>query len=176
MTALDKNPETVNLLNPTNFRFFLKKAPNLNFFAQKVEIPGLGLPPVGTPNPFVNIPMAGDHLLYNELLVTFRVDEKLRNYLEIHNWMRGLGFPESFDEYYDLVNVPRTNLGEGVKTDIAVWILNSARNLRFEFTFMDAHPIELSNLPLDATLTEINYVEVNAKFRFTKYEVTAVGT
>ena len=33
--------------------------------------------------------------------MTFLVDENLENFQEIHGWMRGLGFPESYTEYAD---------------------------------------------------------------------------
>ena len=32
------------------------------------------------------------------------VDEDLVNYMEIQNWIRGLGFPESLNEFTDLKN------------------------------------------------------------------------
>jgi hypothetical protein len=38
------------------------------------------------------------------LLIKFLVDENLENYMEIQNWMRGLGFPESLQEIYDFQN------------------------------------------------------------------------
>ena len=32
---------------------------------------------------------------FDDLTLRFMIDENLENYMEIQNWMRGLGFPES---------------------------------------------------------------------------------
>jgi hypothetical protein len=39
MTAIDDNPANRNFLSPINFKFRIKKAPNLNFFVQKISVP-----------------------------------------------------------------------------------------------------------------------------------------
>ena len=52
MSAINNTPENKNFLSPLNFRFQIKKAPNVNFFIQKVNIPQIELPQVDTPNPF----------------------------------------------------------------------------------------------------------------------------
>ena len=41
-----------------------------------------------------NIPIPGEKLSYNDFVLKFIVDESLENYLLVHNWMRGFGFPE----------------------------------------------------------------------------------
>ena len=41
----------------------------------------------------------GDDLTYENLDVTFLVDEKLAKYREVHNWMVGIGFPQSRTQY-----------------------------------------------------------------------------
>ena len=53
MTAIDNTPSNKNFLSPLNFKFTIKKAPHVNFFIQKVNIPDLGLKPVVTSNPMV---------------------------------------------------------------------------------------------------------------------------
>ncbi len=62
MSALSNNPTSLNFLSPLNFNFRLKRPPNLNFFIQKVNLPGISFPSPNETNPFVNIPVAGDHL------------------------------------------------------------------------------------------------------------------
>ena len=39
---------------------------------------------------------------YENLEITFLVDEKLTNYIEVHNWMVGIGFPQSRTQYGNL--------------------------------------------------------------------------
>ena len=39
-------------------------------------------------------------------MVRFLVDEDLTNYMEIQNWMRGLGYPQDLSKLHDLQQVP----------------------------------------------------------------------
>ena len=87
MTAIDNTPSNQNFFSPYNFTFELKRSPYLNFFIQSLNVPGISLNSPTYPTPFVNIPMAGEHLSFNNLSVTFKVDEQFKNYLEIFNWI-----------------------------------------------------------------------------------------
>ena len=42
------------------------------------------------------------NLLMEIFLLRFLVDENMVNYMAIHNWMTGLGFPETTQEFKDL--------------------------------------------------------------------------
>ena len=77
---LDQTPSNRNFLSPLNFKFTIKKAPHVNFFIQKVNVPQIILKPPIAGNPFTNIPYPGDHIDYSTLEITFKVDEDLQNY------------------------------------------------------------------------------------------------
>ena len=162
----------LNMLSPLNFKFTLKRAPNLNFFVQTINIPGVALPKVDTPNPLIKIPLSGDHLEYDELDITFKVDENLQNYLEVHNWVRALGKP-SFNEYSVLAN-QATYTGEGLKSDIVVTVLTSQKNSNYEFIFKDAFPISISSISFQSTDESVNYIEASARFVYTIFDIVKV--
>ena len=42
---------------------------------------------------------------FGDLTLRFLVDENLKNFMEIQNWIRGLGFPERVQEFRDLQKV-----------------------------------------------------------------------
>ena len=94
MTAVDNTPANKNFLSPLNFRFQIKKAPNVNFFVQKVNIPEIAVRAPDVMNPFVKIPYPGDHLEYGIFNISFKVDEDLQNYLEIHMSLRAFANQE----------------------------------------------------------------------------------
>ena len=169
MTAIDKNPKSLNFLSPINFRFFLRRAPNLNFEVQRVNIPGIRMGHIMLPGPILAVPEPGDHILYNELDIEFKLDEEMANYLEIHNWIKGLGFPDSQDQYKDLVAGKPP--GEGKESDIEVQLLSSSRNMIFDITFRDAFPIYLSDIVFDATKSGIDYLTTSASFRYLSYNI-----
>lgn len=175
MTALDKNPLNKNYLSPLTFQFALRRAPHINFTVQNAVLPGIMLDPVETQNPFVTIPYAGDHVYYEELTLQFIVDEDLNNWLEMHNWIRALGFPKNWPEYKALSDEPWYS-DVGVKSDASLLIANSSKNLNIEVTFKDAFPIALSNLQFDVTQPDIDYLHSFVTFRYTLYDIKKLPT
>jgi hypothetical protein len=173
MSAIDNTPSNKNFLSPLNFKFTIKKAPHVNFFIQKVNIPDLSLKPVITPNPMVNIPQIGDHLDYGLLNITFKLDEDLQNYLEIHNWIKALGKPEDFVARKAIREKP-SYTGESETSDISLMILSSSKMANYEITFTDCHPVSLTGVLFNTTDNDVNYVEASATFKYTYYDINNV--
>jgi hypothetical protein len=173
MSATDNTPENKNFLSPLNFRFQIKKAPHVNFFIQKVNIPSIQLPSPEPNNPFVKTPIPGDHLEFSELKISFKVDEDLQNYLEIHNWLRGLGKPENFLQYKELQDKP-SYTGDGIYSDISVLILSSTKMPNYEITYIDSYPVFLSDLVFQTTDSDVNYITAEATFKYTHYQITNI--
>jgi hypothetical protein len=159
-----------NFLPIVGFKFGIKKLPTTNYFVQSVNIPGveLGLAPVDTP--FIRFNLPGDHLKYRELTVTFRVDEDMKNYLEIYDWIIQLGFPDNFNQYKQISNKNATS-GEGVTSDGTLIVQNSARVPNMEITYIDMFPRSLSDVVLDSRDSSIQYAEATATFKFRKFEI-----
>ena len=91
-----------NYLSPVGFKFVITKAPKADFFSNSANIPGINLGFAEQPTYLKNIPVAGDKLTYDDFNLTFFVDENLENYMQVHNWLKGLGFPESIQQFIDL--------------------------------------------------------------------------
>lgn len=173
MSALDNNPKSLNFLSPLNFNFRLKRAPNLNFFIQKVNLPAISFPSAAETNPFVNIPIAGDHLQYGDLSVTFKVDEDLNNYLEMHNWIRALTFPDNFDEYKAISKNPEYT-GTGLTSDITLIIANSVKIPNYEVNFRNAYPTSLSALSFQTTDSTVEFITATVTFKYTMYDIVKI--
>jgi hypothetical protein len=144
----------------------------VNFFVQGVNLPGLSLPDIDVSNPLIRVPYPGDHLLYDELDLSFKVDEDLKNYMEIHEWLRALG-KRSYDEYKTLTQKISTT-GEGIRSDMTLTVLTSNRNANYSVTFKDAFPIKLSGINFDVTSSDVDYVQASATFRYVTYDITKV--
>ena len=163
---------TKNFLSPLNFKFKLKRAPNLNFFIQKIDVPGLALPNVDSPNPFLTYPVPGDHLSYDDLIITFKVDENLENYMEIQNWIRGLGRP--FPDQYKILESNPVTTGESLRSDISVTILTSSKQPNYELVFIDAYPVRLSGFEFDTTADDVNYIQASVTFKYQIYDINKI--
>jgi hypothetical protein len=170
MSAIDNTPENKNFLSPLNFKFSIKKAPHVNFFIQKVNIPEIKLGVTDYPTPFVKVPVPGEHIEYGLLNVTFKVDEDLQNYLEIYNWLVGLGKPEDFIQYRNLKDKPNMS-DEGIYSDISVMVLSSTKMMNYDIVYVDAFPISLSSVGFNTIDSDVNYIEASASFKYSYFNV-----
>lgn len=168
--VLQRQPINRNFLSQLDFKFLLKRAPHVTFFLQRVNIPGINIPPVPIPNPFTNIPYSGEHITWQPLSIEFKVDEDFENYFEISNWMRGLGFPENFDQYTQLMNKGIIS-GEGIDSDISLMILSSVKKPNIEIVFHHCIPTSLSDLVFSTTPSDVDYLEAMATFAYVWYDV-----
>jgi hypothetical protein len=170
MTALDRNPKSLNFLNPINFKFKLLRAPNIDFYVQKANIPGFNLPPTKVSNPFIDVPFPGDHIDFDTLDIIFSVDEKMANYLELYTWLMGLGYPDDFEQYADLIKNPEwTSLA--TKSEIILGILDNSFNPIFHVNYHDCFPIGLSGVDFDARLSEPEPINVACSFAYRKFDI-----
>ena len=46
----------------------------------------------------------GDKLTYGDFSLRFLVDENMENYMSVHNWLTGLGYPETTQQFKDFDN------------------------------------------------------------------------
>lgn len=159
-----------NYLSPLEFIVSVKRMPNVQFFTQRASIPSLSINPIERPTPFKPLYETGDRLTYGELNVSFIIDEKMNNYLEIYNWMHGLAFPEKFDQYKNLEESEY-----GLRSDISVIVMNSHKNPNLEIIYKDCYPIGLGEVSLDTTSTDVVYPEASATFVYNGYTITQLA-
>ena len=118
-----------------------------------------------------------DKVQFEDFTFRFLVDENLENYMEIYNWIRGLGYPESLDEIYkwqqsnESFSQPH-NSELNLFSDATLQILTSKENPNFKVIFQDMFPTELSTLNFDATTEDIQYFTADATFKYTIYNIT----
>ena len=165
-----------NFLSPTGFKFGLKRSPGVAFFCNQANIPSLDLGVAEQPSYLKDIPLPGDKMQFGDLNLRFLVDEDLVNFMEIQNWMRGLGFPESLAEFNDLKNQailgPMGKSTEDVYSDGTLQILSSNLIPKFQVVFNDLFPYSLSTVTFDATDTDIEYFTADVSFKYTIYQIT----
>ena len=100
--------------------------------------------------------------------------------MEIQNWMRGLGFPESLKEFHDLQKEGEENIGSNygqlaphdIYSDGTLHILSSNLVPKFKVVFYDLFPYTLSTVTFDATDTDIEYFTAEVSFKYTLYTLT----
>ena len=112
-----------------------------------------------SPTPFKTLRYAGDKLEHDPLIVTLRLDEEMKSYTEIYNWMVGLTQNETYDQFKNL-----KASDAGLYSDATLMILNSRKNPAIEVHFKDIFPTAISGVSFDLTNPDIIYPTVEITF------------
>jgi hypothetical protein len=169
--------ENRNFLSPTGFKFTLKKSPKVAFFCNEANIPDLNLGIAVQTSYLKDIDLPGDKIVFGDLNLRFLVDENLENYMEIQNWIRGLGYPENLQQFADLQNQGiiqgnYTQDRQNIYSDGTLQVLTSSSIPNFQVVFKDLFPYSLGTLTFDATQTDIQYFTADVGFKYTIYSIT----
>ena len=165
-----------NYLSPIGFLFVLDKARKTSFLCQKATIPTLSLGEYNIQTGLVPIPVEGN-LAFGSLIIDFIVDEDLKNYMEIHNWMRALGAPDDIET--NRLALYSDPLDEGTDqrySDATLQVLNNNNIANFNVIFKNLFPVEISSIPFDVTSTDNNFFIATATFNYVSYEIRNVGS
>ena len=163
-----------NFLSGIGFKFNLGKYPKVDFFCNTARIPELSLATTTQPSYLKDIDVPGEKISYGDLTIQFLVDENMENYKTVYDWIVGLGFPETAQQFKDV-----TTDKDGIRdmkeqfADGTLRILNSNFNEVAKVKFLDMFPVSLSSLDFDATSTDVNYFTAQATFKYTVYQLTS---
>ena len=171
-----------NFLAPTGFEFTVNRAPKISYFGNAVNIPGMTLGIAEQPTYLKDIPLPVVKLEFEDLTLRFLVDEGLENYLELQEWLRGLGFPESLSEIYyfqmnkgDLSSRTDSTIDQlNLYSDGTLTVLDNLLNPKFKVKFTNLFPYRLTTLEFDATQQDLEYFTAQVSFKYTIYDIEKV--
>jgi len=173
-TAFDKQIGNRNFLSPVGFKFTLAKEPKVAFFCNSARIPEISLGTAIQPAYLKDVDVPGDKLSYGDFSLRFLVDENLTNYMAIHNWMLGLGYPDSTKQFDDLTkNEDGSDELQKQFSDGSLHILNSNYRDVAIVKFRDLFPIYLTSLEFEATDSDVQYFTADVTFKYTLYDMLA---
>ena len=175
MSAIKNLPDNYNLLSPAGFKFQIKNLPTVTYFCQSVNLPGISLGEALRTTPFIDFSVPGDKVSYDDLSVSFLVDEDLTNFLEVLNWMKKLGSPtDPSKEYSSLLNDKSANAMGGIYSDCSLTVLTNNMNANLDISFVDCWPTGLSELSLDTMTDDITPITASATFKFRDFTIKKV--
>ena len=185
-----RQPSVMDYASPVQFRFKCTKLPKVEFFCQTANIPGIGLGEAEVDTPLKSIPFPGDKVTYQDLAISFLVDENLENYKEIHDWIIGLGAPQNHTQFSDLRatssdRFPGTSSSNaitgqatadpipesGMYSDATLTVLNSKNIAVTEIRFHNIFPTSLGSLSYDVQASDVNYLAAAVDFSYMYYEI-----
>ena len=188
-SPLSRQPTKLDYSSPTQFRFLINQLPKVEYFTTEANIPGITLGEGELPTPLKNIPLLGDKLTYEDLTITFIVDENLENYIEMHTWLTSIGFPKDRSQFADFrsatSNVATATRGESkdigdvrastpelsMFSDATLTILTNKNNPVVECRFADVFPTSLSGLSYSQNQTDVDYLTAEVNFKYKIYEI-----
>ena len=189
-SPLNRQPDKLDYSSPTQFRFMINQLPKVQFFTTAANIPDISLGEAVIPTPYKDIPIMGDKITFGNLDVSFIVDEYLENYVSIHNWLIGIGFPKNRQQFSsfrsDTSNNPTSaktvsvdSVGKatpdrGMYSDATLTILSNKNNPLVEVRYSDLFPVSLSALNYSQDATDVTYQTAEISFRYKLYEIVTL--
>ena len=186
-SPMSRQPDQLDYASPTQFRFGIHQLPKVEFFTVSANLPGISSGTVTYATPFKDIPTMGEKLVYENLSINFIVDEYLENYISLHTWMVGIGFPDKrsqFSTFRDVTSntpavsdtpsvdkVGRASPDRAMYSDAFLQILSNKNNPIVEVNFENIFPISLSALEFTQSATDVEYMIATAEFAYQLYEI-----
>lgn len=163
---LQQQPQNKNYTLSTHFQFQCRKIPAATYFCQSANLSGLNLESIAQPTMFNNIPRPATKLKPESLSLSFVVDEELKNWIEIYNWMQSATNQTDFEKYED----PSKHLN----SESILFILDSNNNPRFKVNFYNIFPISLGGLNFQSGNTESTPMYSQVVFDYSHHDIRKV--
>ena len=194
--GIDRQPTQLDYASPTQFKFSIVQLPKVEFFTTACNLPSITLADAIFPTPFTDVPVQGDKLTFDNLIISFIVDEGLENYIQLHKWLYGIGFPKARTQFADLVEANKdrfptegrdsqaTDAGKvkygaqplgPIFSDATLNVLTSKNNANIEVRFSDVFPVSLSGLNFDQQADDVTYLTATVSFKYKLYEFATKG-
>ena len=188
-SPLNRQPTALDYSSPTQFRFLINQLPKVQYFTTEANLPGITLDELELGSPLKDLPLLGSKLTYEDLAISFIVDENLENYIEMHTWLTAIGFPKDRKQFSDFrsatSNVATNTRGESkdigkvgattpeisMTSDAVLTILTNKNNPVVECRFADVFPTSLSGLTYSQNQTDVEYLTATVNFKYKIYEI-----
>lgn len=156
-----------NVARNSRFVFNCEKLNHVNFFVKSMNAPGISVGEATFANPFTDVPVPGDKMNFNPLIVRIAVDEDFENWLEIQRWMRALSFPEAHNENDAIFKAWL----QKETCSASMSIMSNGGNFEIvRFYFQHLWPADLEDFDLDAEGND-DEITTTISFRYSTYRV-----
>lgn len=160
-----------NMLSQLGFSLDIKKAPYMSAMAYEVNTPDIQSGYATAVTPFKDLPFGSDKLQYGDLTVSFKVDENLKNYMEIFNWIKGITFPVGYTQHAAASNAPNR---DGIYSDATMLLLSNSSNPLLRYHLKDLFPISLTGLSVISQDDDVDYISATVVFKVTDFSIESI--
>jgi len=164
--AESKSPTNTNLALPTNFKFTIKRVPDLSYFCTNVSLPGWSNPiisvPAGVPGGKKSLKVNSNAISHGEATFKFLVNEDMSNYDALMRW---------FKECVGFNDFAQVSYRNWMSEEGHLLVLSNKKKPLFKVTFKGLFPTNVSELNFKANETEAAPMTATVTMAFTYYEV-----
>ena len=176
MSVLTRTPNNTNLLQPTKYLLIFDRAGSVPYFCQAVNIPGVsvGQAPLNFPSATVYSP--GNQMVFNNLNVTFLVDESLESWQGIYDWFRSFASPDGTDERNRKTQLQNEWKKQDKKqySDATLTVLNNLNNPVIRVQFVNLFPVSLSDINFDTKQSADDIITADVTFVYDQFKFIPV--
>jgi hypothetical protein len=152
--------DNFNPLSPNKFLVVINRFKPLSFFAQEIVLPSVILGQNRMPtNRSITYSTPGDTVEYDDLMISFIVDEDLVAYKQLKDWEEEMAGTEIPEERF---------------SDLSILLLTNNSNKNHTFKFYNTWPHTIGNIGLSVAQAEDAPVTVDVTFKHSKFEIESV--
>jgi hypothetical protein len=164
MTVLNRNPINTNPLQPTKFLLTFSRIPDVQYFCQQVNVPGVVLGEVVRETPFLDMYSPGTKLKYEPFDIDFIIDEELMSWKNMYNWFISIADPDGFEKRDGTLMKQNEHLSDAMLT-----ILSALNNPILRIQFRNVFPLTMSDLEFNTQASADTIMTCKSSFRYESY-------
>ena len=150
--------DNINFLRPSDFILRIDSAEfaKMTYNCQAVSLPGLTVGPVSNiRHPKAKVAIAGDSAEFDQLSVTFKIDEEMLNYQALLKWL-----------------LDQVNTDDMLNKDLTLFIYNSNNQTNRQIKFFNVIPTNLTPLEFDLKMNATDYLSATVSFAIDYFEIS----
>ena len=142
------------MLSPGNFKVTIDSGEfaNLQFFCTAANVPGIATAAISQGFKNTNAYFPGETIEYSQFNISFIVDEELKNYTEMYDWITS-----------------NSTVAPKFK-DVTLSIQTNKNTVNKQLLFHDSFPVSLGDLSFTTQDTAVDYLTCDVTFQYNKFE------
>lgn len=151
------------------------RLPDMTFMCQKANIPDLRLDAAVQATPGSNAPLPGNKFHFSPLYITFLLDEDMLAWTTVYDWMQGIGFPDSSDQYKNMTVQQKLQMNlkgdQPQYSDARLTYFNNQNSPILAIDFTRIFPTALGGIQFDVQQPATTPMTSTAEFHYTNYVI-----
>lgn len=153
----------INTSNKASATLQIINMESVSFKCNDFAIPAINLPNVEIHSPLSTIPLHGDKCSFDNLDITYLVDDDLSNWKVLYNTMIKTGYPFSYQD--------RNHCKIPDETDVYLHIYNNTNKYLFSVRFHHVVLVSMGAISFNTTDSNVTQMTSTASFSYSYYTI-----